>query len=77
MIGLPHAFLSAGAREVVVSLWRVRDRAAAEFMTAFYTQLRNGRSPSAALTVVRRALIARGASPSEWASFVLVGGAGS
>ena len=29
VIGLPHAFLSAGAQAVVVTLWRVRDRAAA------------------------------------------------
>lgn len=74
VIGLPHAFLSAGAHGVVVSLWRVRDRAAGEFMTAFYAQLRNGDSPAAALTEVRRGLIARGAHPADWASFVLVGG---
>lgn len=74
VIGLPHAFLSAGARGVVVSLWRVRDKAAAEFMTEFYGRLNSGLSPAAALADVRRSLIARQAPPSEWAAFVLVGG---
>lgn len=74
VIGLPHAFLTAGARGVVVSLWRVRDRATAQFMTEFYTRLEGGQSPGAALAAVRRDMLSRQAHPSEWAAFVLVGG---
>lgn len=78
VIGLPHAFLTAGARAVVVTLWRVEDRASADYMTAFYRELRAGRSPAEALQRVRREWIAGGgpnAHPSRWAPFILVGGA--
>jgi CHAT domain-containing protein len=77
VLGLPHAFLAAGARGVVVTLWRVTDRSAADFMQEFYRELRAGRSPAAALLAVRRAhLTASGPAslPYHWAPFVLVGG---
>lgn len=77
MIGLPHAFLAAGAAGVVVTLWRIEDRSAAEFMVALYRELHAGRSPAEALLVVRRRHLEAGgadAHPSRWAPFVLVGG---
>lgn len=77
VIGLPHAFLAAGARGVVVSLWPVADRSAAEFMTSFYRKLGAGVPPADALRQVRRDFLRRwgsGAHPARWASFVLVGG---
>ncbi len=58
VLGLSHAFLSAGARGTVVTLWPIRDRSAADFMTAFYRALSAGAAPSAALLTVRRAWIA-------------------
>ena len=77
VIGLPHAFLSAGARGTLVTLWRIADRSTAEFMGEFYRQLSSGRSPSEALLTVRQAWLAdstRAAHPAHWAPFVLVGG---
>ena len=79
VVGLPHAFLAAGARGAVVTLWRVGDRSAADFMEAFYRALKAGRLPADALLEVRRSWIARGGSrgePSEWAPFILVGAVG-
>lgn len=76
VIGLPHAFFAAGARGVVVTLWRVTDRSAADFMADLYRELRSGRDPGQALLVVRRAQLASEgpqAHPSRWAAFVLVG----
>lgn len=77
IIGLPHAFLAAGARGVLVTLWRIGDESAAEFMGEFYRELHEGRSPAEALRVVRNTWIRGGgpsAHPSRWAPFVLVGG---
>jgi len=41
-IGFAHAFLQAGARSVVVSLWRVEDEATALLMRRFYSNLFGG-----------------------------------
>lgn len=76
IVGLSHAFLAAGARGALVSLWRVDDRATADFMGDFYRALRAGRAPAEALLEVRRARWAGGgpaAHPSAWAPFILVG----
>lgn len=75
-IGLTRAFLAAGARHVVASLWRVDDAATAELMHAFYTQLlRQQRSPAAALRAAQRQMAGtrQWAHPYYWAGFVVLG----
>ena len=77
VIGFPHAFLEAGARGVVMSLWRVSDKVAATYMEDFYRKLRSGSSPADAMLAIRQSRIQAGgtsAHPSQWAPFVLVGG---
>lgn len=73
VIGLPYAFLSAGAQAVVVSLWAVGDAPTAEFMADFYRELKRGAAPVDALAAVRRRYMRR-YPPADWAPFVLVGG---
>lgn len=76
IIGLPHAFLSAGAKSVVVSLWKVEDSLAAGYMADFYREIRAGRTPAQAMLAVRAARIAsngRMSLPASWAPFILVG----
>lgn len=76
IIGMQHAFLAAGAQGVVVSLWRVADQAAADFMQEFYAELRQGLAPASALRRVRTRWVAAGgdrAQPWRWAAFVYVG----
>jgi CHAT domain-containing protein len=76
VLGLAHAFLAAGARSTVVTLWPVADREAAEFMTVFHRALRAGWPPAAALREVRARWASGGgerAHPSAWASFILLG----
>jgi tetratricopeptide (TPR) repeat protein len=70
---LNRAFLIAGARSVVATLWAVNDEVSKNLMTAFYTELRNGKSKAAALTIAQRS--AREAKPEskDWAAFVLTG----
>ena len=76
VLGFPRAFILAGVPRVVVSLWKVEDRATAELMSRFYDGVLVGRLPPAtALTQAQRALAADPAwqSPHDWAAFVLQG----
>ena len=49
VVGIARAFLGAGARSVLVSLWAIDDEATLEFMKCFYQNLAEGRSASEAL----------------------------
>jgi CHAT domain-containing protein len=77
VLGLSRAFLSAGSRAVVASLWRVDDRATEELMLAFYRGLAAGKTAAAALREAKLAQAAtapsRGEDAFAWAAFVLVG----
>jgi CHAT domain-containing protein/tetratricopeptide (TPR) repeat protein len=78
--GLARAFLVAGARSLVVSLWNVDDRSTALLMESFHAKLRAGRSPAAALREakleLRTRFQGRYADPYYWAPFVLIGEVG-
>ena len=57
LVGITRAFLLAGARQVVASLWPISDRASARLMEQFYGNLVNeGNSPAEALRAAQRAL---------------------
>ena len=83
MIGLASGFLAAGARSLLVSLWRVDDRATAGLMRVFYQALRAGRGRAAALREAQLALLNSGRThtdaiglyrhPAYWAPFILLG----
>jgi CHAT domain-containing protein len=79
VVGLTRAFVAAGARSVVVSLWKVNDQASADLMRQFYEGVLAKRLPrDEALARARRALLQSKATraPFYWAPFVLVGEAG-
>jgi CHAT domain-containing protein len=67
-IGLPFAFLRAGADHVIASLWRVGDEAAVELTRRFYRDLRH-HDPVTALAMAQRASIDM--PPSQWAGHVI------
>lgn len=73
--GLAQAFLHAGARSVVASLWNVNDERTATFMAAFYAHLAGGASKTDALRRAKLELLRRSATsaPRYWAPFVLIG----
>ena len=52
-MSLADAFMVAGARSVVNTLWRVDDLATRAFMESFYAELRKNRSPEDALRNVQ------------------------
>jgi CHAT domain-containing protein/tetratricopeptide (TPR) repeat protein len=76
LLGLARGFLYAGARQVLASLWKVDDRATAEFMQRFYTaMLRDHLTAPEALRKTQNdmALDPSWRSPRYWAGFVLEG----
>jgi CHAT domain-containing protein len=76
LVGLTQGFLSAGADQVLASLWPVEDQATAEFMTRFYEDLLKKRMPaSKALQAAQESMRAQPAwrAPYYWAAFQLVG----
>jgi CHAT domain-containing protein len=75
LIGLISSFFYAGARSLLVSLWRVRDVAAAELMERFYRRLAHGEGKAAALRGAQLDLmqVPKYRYPYYWAPFILVG----
>ncbi len=72
--GLAGAFRAAGAKDLVVSLWSVDDKATSVFMRNFYQLLTRGASPAAALRETKLRMIdSKYANPRFWAPFVLIG----
>jgi hypothetical protein len=72
-IGLARGFFSAGAPSLLVSQWVVDDAATAELMIDFYTHLRSGASPAAALRQAQCKLLKEKPHPYFWAPFVILG----
>ena len=75
VVGIGRAFLGAGARSVLVSLWAIDDEATMELMKSFYKHLSRGCSASVA---VHRAMMFLRESETfgavkHWAPFVLIG----
>ncbi|CAH3163692.1 unnamed protein product, partial [Porites evermanni] len=75
VVGIARAFLGAGARSVLVSLWAIDDEATMEFMEFFYRQLVDGRSASEALNKAMKSMREsdRFSAVKYWAPFVLIG----
>lgn len=75
IVGLTRAFMYAGARRVVASLWKVDDLATAELMRSFYTELVRGDNPVVALRGAKLNLMKNRAwsSPYYWAPFIFQG----
>ena len=73
---LSRAFLLAGAKSVVSTLWSVDDTVSAFLMKRFYQGLASGKDTAAALTEAKRAVVrtfGTRALPYHWGAFVLEG----
>ena len=75
-VGLVRAFLGAGARNVIATLWAVEDQSTARVMERLHQKLRAGESEVTALSAAQRESLRNPgtAGPFHWAGFVLVGG---
>ena len=75
VVGMARAFLFAGARSVLSTLWAIDDEATMMFMKSFYQQLGSGESASVALQRAMKCLRDSHdySAPKYWAPFVLMG----
>jgi CHAT domain-containing protein/uncharacterized protein HemY len=77
LIGLTRGFMYAGAPRVIASLWKVSDKATAEFMQNFYQGMLGEQklSPAAALRAAQIKVLQqkRWEHPRYWAAFTLQG----
>ena len=74
--GLTRAFMYAGARRVIVSLWNVNDKATSALMQRLYAgMLRSNKTPAAALRAAQIEMLRtrQWQSPYFWAAFVMQG----
>lgn len=76
VMGLPYAMMASGAQGALLTLWRVSDEGAAQFMQAFYARIVGGARPGPALRATKTAFLrSKGpwSAPRHWAAFVLYG----
>ena len=75
VVGIARAFIGAGARSVLVSLWAIDDEATLEFMKSFYHNFVKGRSASESLNRAMKCLreSEKFGDLKYWAPFTLIG----
>lgn len=76
VIGLSRAFLHAGSRSVIVSLWNVADISTGRLMKSFYQHVNGGLSNAAALRQAKLQMLGGRKltrHPYYWSSFVMIG----
>ena len=73
VFGLRRAFMLAGAKTLVMSLWKVPDRQTQELMVHFYRQILQGQPRAEALREAQRALQAQYPHPYYWGAFICLG----
>ena len=73
VIGLQRAFMIAGAKSVIMSLWSVSDEKTQELMTLFYTNwIKNNMTKEEALYQAKIAMKKLYPQPYYWAGFLLL-----
>ena len=68
-----NAFIEAGARSVVSTLWELQDHSTAELMANFYAHLGRHEGKAEALRNAQLAMVNAGAPPYYWAGYELDG----
>jgi CHAT domain-containing protein/predicted negative regulator of RcsB-dependent stress response len=73
IIGLSRSLIAAGASNLIVSLWSVRDETTAFLMEEFYNNFQNGKA-QALRQAMLETLKKHPNKPVTWAAFTLIGG---
>ena len=75
ILGFTRGLLYSGARNIIVSLWKVMDKSTSEFMIDFYRGVLEGDDYTTSLRETKLKMIKEGkySAPKYWAPFVLIG----
>jgi CHAT domain-containing protein len=73
VFGLRRAFVPAGAKTLVMSLWKVPDQQTQELMVDFYQRILAGQPRAEALRQAQLALKAQYPDPYYWGAFICQG----
>jgi CHAT domain-containing protein len=76
---LTRAFLMAGARTVISTLWQIDDSSSLFLMKRFYAHMSKSESAASALTAAKRDMLQTfgpKALPYQWAAFTIEGAGG-
>jgi CHAT domain-containing protein/Tfp pilus assembly protein PilF len=71
--GLQRAFQVAGARNLIMSLWKVNDEVTRELIVAFFKNWTNGMKKRAAFLKAQKEIQKKYPDPYYWGAFVMVG----
>lgn len=71
--GLQRAFQIAGAKSIIMSLWKVSDEATEALMTSFYKELAKTKNHRTAFLNAQKKLRARFDAPYYWGAFIMIG----
>lgn len=72
VFGLQRALLVAGSQNVILSLVKVNDEAAMNFMTMYYQNLLELKDPQAAFFSARKQFKEKDPNPFNWGAYILV-----
>jgi CHAT domain-containing protein len=72
--GLQRAFIVAGAKAVVMSLWKVDDQATQALMTAFYREWVINKDKHKSFKIAQEKLMEKYPDPYYWGAFILING---
>ena len=72
VLGLQRGFKKAGAKSIMMSLWKVSDAVTSMLMTEFYSNLGKDMSTKEALKAATRKIRSQYPDPYFWAAFVVL-----
>ncbi|MFQ5677733.1 MAG: CHAT domain-containing protein [bacterium] len=74
-MALTRGFLYSGARNIIVSLWKVSDKHTSQLMVELYKNILSGKGYAQSLLEAKLQMLKKPATafPKSWSSFVLIG----